>query len=194
MKINEFDNIRKLYFSYQDVAKALNISEKASMVTCVRYVKSGILLRLKRNLYMKKEKWKYVSVPEIYEISNLIQTPSYISLTTAIYYYGMTTQVQQDYFESIALKRSVSFEIQERTFNYSKIKKELYSGFTKNEDFFIALPEKAILDALYLQFLGRYKLDLSAIDFDKVDLIALEKKSEIFPSSFKNYVKRVLRT
>lgn len=193
MKVKKLDNIKKLYFSYKDVAVALNISEKSAIVTCSRYVKSGILIRLKRNLYMKNENWQYLSTPEIYEIANLIQVPSYLSLTTAISYYGLTTQVQQDFYESIALNRSVSVEVKERTFNYSKIKKEFYFGFTKKDNFFIAFPEKAILDALYLQFLGRYSLDLSAMDIRKINFVELNKKAEIFPVYFKKYIKRVLK-
>ncbi len=35
-------------------------------------------------------------------------------------------------------------------FNYSRIRPNLYFGFVKKDGFFIAGPEKAFLDALYL--------------------------------------------
>jgi predicted transcriptional regulator of viral defense system len=135
MKINELNKINKLYFSYEDVAKALNISEKAAMVTCSRYVKHGSLLRIKRNIYVNKNRWDFLDDDEIYRIANIIQVPSYISLTTAISYYGLTTQVQRNFYESIVLNRTNEIEISKKIFSYSKVQKDLYFGFKKKESF-----------------------------------------------------------
>ncbi len=193
MNTNELTKIKKLYFTYRDVAQTLGISENAAIVTCSRYVKSGVLLRLKRNLYMNRQKWEYLTVSELYEISNMLQVPSYISLTTAISYYGYSTQIQQDFFESIATNRTVAIEILDSDFNYSKISKSLYYGFVKKENFFIALPEKAILDALYLQFLGRYRLDISSIDMEKIEPEKMQELAAGFPDYFKLYLKRSIK-
>ena len=61
---------------------------------------------------------------------------------TALSYYEITTQVQQNYFESISLYRTLSREVIETTFKYSKIKEEYYCGFNRGKRFFIDLPEK----------------------------------------------------
>jgi len=192
LAINKLDKITKLYFTYFDVAKALKITEKAAIVTCSRYVKTGFLIRLKKNIYVKKSSWNFLSNQECFEIANLLQVPSYISFTTALSYYGLTTQIQQNYFESAALKRTHMREIFEKVFNYSKIKKELYFGFERYNNFFIALPEKAILDSLYLQFLGKYKLDLSAIAMDRINIVKLEKFAKSYTRFFKKYLKKIL--
>lgn len=136
MKFNSLDKIKGIYFSYQDVAKAFGISEKAAIVKCTRYVKSGIFIRLKRNFYVKRENWKYLSVNELFEIANLIQVPSYISLTTAMSFYEITTQIQRDFFESISIKRTISYEISGRVFSYSKLKQDLYYGSINKENYF----------------------------------------------------------
>jgi predicted transcriptional regulator of viral defense system len=52
MKYNDIKKINKLYFTYQDVAKILSISEDSARVLCTRYVKQKYLIRLKRNFYI----------------------------------------------------------------------------------------------------------------------------------------------
>lgn len=56
------------------------------------------------------------------------------------------------------------------------------------EDVFIALPEKALLDSLYLASLGRYSLDTSALDLTKVNGEVLENLSSLFPSRVRTFM------
>jgi len=112
---------------------------------------------------------------QIFVLANMLQVPSYISLTTALVFYGYTTQIQRDYIESVAVKRTREFRIEEVTFSFTKIKKDYYSDFIKKEGFFIATPEKALIDTLYLESLGRYRLDIGSIDFSKFDNKVIRK-------------------
>ncbi len=175
MSLRKLRAIKSIYFTYQDVADLLKISPESAMVTCSRYVRSGDLLRLKRNNYILREKWSGLNENQIFVLANLLQVPSYISLTTALSYYGITTQMQRDFIESVAVKRTREFKIEEVTFSFTKIKKDYYSNFVKKEGVFIAAPEKALVDALYLESLGRYRLDAGSIDFSKFDRQAIFK-------------------
>jgi hypothetical protein len=96
--------------------------------------------------------------------------------------------VQRGFFESISLKRTRKFEVGQFTFLYSKISLDLYKGFERVEDVFIALPEKALLDSLYLASLGRYSLDTSALDLTKVNGEVLENLSSLFPSRVRTFM------
>lgn len=89
-----------------------------------------------------------------------MQGPSYDSLTTALSYYGTTTQMPQNFIECIAIKRSKEVQIEDTLFKYRKIDPRLYFGFVKLRGFFVAEPEKALLDSLYLISRGRYSLDI----------------------------------
>ena len=60
----------------------------------------------------------------------------------------------------------------------------------RKENFFIAEPEKALLDALYLMSLKRYTLDLASIDFSKFDNQKIEQISEAFPPFVRKMVMR----
>ncbi len=119
-------------------------------------------------------------------MANLGQIPSYLSLMTALDYYGVTTQMQRDFFESVAIQRAKTFQVGETVFRYSKISKKLYFGFSKKDTFFIASPEKALLDAFYLMSFGRYSLDISSIDPAKLNKTEIQKISRQYPPRTQN--------
>ncbi|CAB1074462.1 hypothetical protein D1AOALGA4SA_2281 [Olavius algarvensis Delta 1 endosymbiont] len=68
-----------------------------------------------------------------------------------------------------------------RLFRYSKIDKRLFSGFRRENGFFIASSEKALLDAFYLMSYGRYALDISALDAGKFNRHMIKQLSSDFP-------------
>jgi predicted transcriptional regulator of viral defense system len=188
MSYSELLKIEKPFFSLDDVAYALGIQPTSAAVLCSRYVKKGLLVRLKRGLYARTEEVRNFGQRDLFRLANFLQVPSYISLTTALSYYGLTTQVQRGFFESISLKRTRKFEVAQFTFHYSKISADLYKGFERVEGFFIALPEKALLDSFYLSSLGRYSLDTSALALSKVNGEVLENLLLLFPSRVRTFM------
>ena len=190
MKFFELHTIRKLYFGYEEIARVLGISPASARVSASRYVKQGLLVRIKRNMYMLREVWSAAGKAEKFLLANLGQTPSYISLMTALDYYEITTQVQRDYFESVAVKRTKEFQVDGSLFRYSKIADNLYFGFKKEKGFFIATPEKALVDAFYLMSYGRYSIDISALNSDKFDGDKILRLSVEFPLKTKNLLKK----
>jgi hypothetical protein len=109
---------------------------------------------------------------------------------TALDYYEITTQVQREFFESVAVKRSKEIQLEGSAFRYVKVSPGLYHGFKKEKNFFIASPEKALLDALYLISYGRYSLDISALDITKLDRKKIERLSRTFPLKTKNMLEK----
>ena len=190
MKLIEIQKIDKLYFGYEEIARVLGISEASSRVTASRYAKKGLLLRIKKNMYVLRERWIAAEKEEKFLLANLAQTPSYISLATALDFYELTTQMQRNFFESVALKRTKKIDVNGNIFRYTRIRNRLYHGFKKEKGVFIATPEKALLDAIYLMSYGRYALDLSAIDPKKIDGNELMRLSKEFPIRTRDMLKR----
>jgi len=188
MKILQLRKIKKKYFNLRQFANTLNMPVSSAKVTASRYVKAGALIRPKRDLYVSAEQWEYLTPEDKFQLANLIQTPSYISLLTALSYYEISTQIQREFIESVAIKRTKQVEVKGTVFNYTKIKKELYFGFVRVRDFFIAEPEKALLDAFYLTSLNKYTLDIEALDFDKIDKEKLLEFLPKFPVSVQKMV------
>ena len=171
---------------YEEIAKALDISLESARVSASRYVKQGLLIRVKRNLYVLDEKWQALDEQDKFYLANISQVPSYISLMTAMGYYDITTQIQQNYIESIGLKRTKQIDTRGLIFSYSKISGSLYFSFIKKSNFFIASPEKAFIDALYLKSLRRYDFDLTSIDIGKMNMDKVKQLIKKFPKKTQN--------
>ncbi len=183
MKPQQLYQIQKLYFGSEEIARALGITLSSARVAAGRYVNQGFLIRIKRNLYMLTYRWENATREERFQIASLVQVPSYISLMTALEYYGLTTQLQRNFLESIALKRTKEINVDGFIFKYTKISGHLYSGFEKKGDFFIASPEKAVS-------LGRYSLDVNAIERQRFDEDRLAVVSEKFPLRTRKLLKK----
>jgi len=183
----------KLYFTTEDVALAAGITEASAHVLCSRYAKRGIFVKLKKNFYILERNWERYGLPDFFRLANFLQVPSYISCMNALSFYGVTTQVQQGWIESIALKRSIKFEARGIIFSYYKIKKEYYFGFEKKENFFIALKEKAFIDAVYLSSFGKYPMDVSSINTESLDEALIEGMIEPYPRRTQSKVRELCR-
>jgi predicted transcriptional regulator of viral defense system len=181
MKISELSSINRLYFGYEDIARALKIAPASARVSASRYMRLGLLARLKRNVYVLKERWQATRPEERFTLANLGQNPSYISLMTALDYHEITTQIQRGVIESVAVKRTKEISLYGTVFRYTKVSCVRYFGFIRQQEFFIATPEKAFLDAVYLTSFGRYALDLAAIDPDKLNLKTICRMSRSYP-------------
>ena len=190
MRLEELNRINKLYFGYEEIARVFGIDAASARVTVSRYVGQGLLLRMKKNLYLRREVWNAAGKEEKFLLANLGQVPSYVSLTTALDYYEITTQVTRDYFESVAVKRTKEILLNGTVFRYAKITGALYFGFNIEKGFFIATPEKALLDAFYLMSFGRYALDLAALDAAKFDRNEIKRLSREFPWKTRNLLKK----
>lgn len=181
MNIIEIGKIKKLYFGCDDIARSLGISHKSALVAAARYVRQKALVRFKRNCYLLPERWRSLTDEERFLLANMGQVPSYISLMTAMMYHNLTTQVQRDFTESVAVKRTKAIEVEGAVFNYCRIDKRLYRYFYREKGFFIAGPEKAFLDAAYLASFGRYRFDTASIDKGRLDKKVLLRLSKGYP-------------
>ncbi len=170
MKRDLINNTQKLILSTRDIGKILSLSNDSAKVTTTRYTKSGLLIRIKKNFYITSQKFKSLKESELFQIANFIEVPSYVSLTSALSYYDITTQQLQSVIESISLKRTKIQTVNGIEFRYYKVKQSFYSGFFNSENFFIAEPEKALADSIYLTSLGKYSVDFEALDFKKLNL------------------------
>jgi hypothetical protein len=151
------------------------------------------MIRMKRDLYALTENWRHLQAADFYRAANRLQVPSYVSLTTALSFHRATTQVQQAWLESIAVKQNL-YDVQGTAFRYFKVKKSLYFGFVRQDGFFMATPEKALWDAVYLQSLGRYALDAAALDLNKIKKAILDDMAPSFPERAVELMEKLWKT
>ncbi len=183
----------RLFFTSEDVAHLFGIEKTSAQVFCSRQVKKGILVRLKKDFYVLTSRWSHYEVADFFRLANYLQVPSYISCAGALSFHGVSTQVQRDWFESVSLKRTARYAVQGKEFLFFKLKRAFYFGFEKREGIFIALKEKALVDACHLQAFGRYSLDTDALDLERFDRKVLEEAMAPFPARTRNLVRRICR-
>jgi len=181
MNYSKLRETGKLYFGYEEISRILEISAESARVTASRYTRQGLLVRVKRNMYILRERWERLSREERFTLANAVQVPSYISLMTALDYYGITTQIQQSFVESVGTRRTKETGVDGWVFRYTKIDEDRYFGFSRERGFFIATPEKAFVDAAYLISLGRYSFDETSIDFKKIRVEDVRSIARKFP-------------
>ena len=187
MNINKLNMNKKLILSIEDIAEILSISKESSKVTANRYVKQKLLIRIKKNLYITPIKFDNLKENEFFQLANYMQVPSYISFASALSYYNIYTQQLRGVIESAALKRSKIFNVNEIEFRFILVKTIFYTGFVTENNFFIATPEKALADTVYLSSLGKYNLDFNAVDFGNISKSKVTKYIKLTNSRTKTF-------
>jgi len=194
-RAQELQKLRdKPFFTAADVASAFGIKPESAWVTCSRYVKDGIFVRLKNNFYILAESRRNISRDGLLRLANYLQVPSYISFMTALSYYEVTTQVQRDFVESAATRRSVRFNTAGAEFDFYKLDKRCYFGFEKKDGIFIATKEKAFVDAMYLYSFGKYSIDTASLDTGKLDINKIRRILKMFPGKTAEAAERICKT
>ena len=118
----------------------------------VRWVKKGLLLRLRQGYYTFPD---YKSKPDFtLFFANRIYRPSYISLHTALAFYGIIPEAVVQ-ITSVTSLKTASFQNEFGEYEYKSIREELMFGYNikpiaNGQSLQIAHPEKALLDLLYL--------------------------------------------
>lgn len=117
-----------------------------------RWAKKGYIVRLKQGYYAFPE---YKKKPEFtFYFANRIYKPSYISLHTALSFYGMIPEAIIQ-VTSVSSLKTISFKNDFGEYSYNCVKDSLMFGYdfkqmADNRTIQFASPEKALLDLLYL--------------------------------------------
>ncbi len=118
----------------------------------VRWVKNGLLIRLRQGYYTFPE---YKNKPDfVLYFANRIYRPSYVSLHTAMAFYGMIPEAVVQVTSVTSLK-TTSFNNDFGEYVYKSIHQKLMFGydlkpFADRWTLQLASPEKALIDLLYL--------------------------------------------
>jgi len=116
------------------------------------WIKKGYLIVLKRGLYVFGEPYCKNRLSPLF-LANFLVSPSYISGEYALSYHGFIPE-KVTTITSVTAKKTRLFTNALGRFQYRSISKKLFFGFERvsfpEGNFFIALPEKALVDYFYL--------------------------------------------
>jgi predicted transcriptional regulator of viral defense system len=118
-----------------------------------RWVKTGRLLQLRRGLYALAPTWRKLE-PHPFLIANQLQRGSYVSLQSALAFYGVIPE-HVPTVTSVGPGRPETVRTPLGAFQFSHLAQTLLFGYSRVEiaprQFaFVASPEKALLDLVHL--------------------------------------------
>jgi predicted transcriptional regulator of viral defense system len=157
-------------FSGREFRRLTATTPIAAKFLLMRYVRRGLLRRLRRGLYAAAGR-----LPARWAIANKIYGPSYISLASALSYYGLLPETVYS-VTSVTTKSTREFEVDGVRYGYRTIKHGAFGGYRgveiDGETVLIAEREKALADYLYFVFLKKEsfnrRLDMSKVDQRKL--------------------------
>lgn len=153
-----------------------------------RWVKDGRLIKIHKGFYVLASEYLKVKREPFY-IANKLKSPSYISLQSALSYYGLIPEYVPT-VTSITTLRPQRIDSPYETFDYRHVDKSLFWGYVEQEfldkqKFLIAKPEKALIDLIYLTPAADKKDYLTELRLQNLEIFNLEV--------FSDFVKKINR-
>ena len=151
-------------FQTKDVAAAAGVTATNANKIATRLAASGFLIRLARGRWMLTREPNKLLVPE--ELT--APYPAYISLQTALYHHAMVSQIPTVTY-AVSLAKTRRYQTPIGTFSIHHLAADFFFGFERDRtNVPIAVPEKALLDVLYLsQTKTRLFVRLPELDLPK---------------------------
>jgi predicted transcriptional regulator of viral defense system len=138
----------KEYFSIHDLHKISKLNRNSLRVSLSRAVKSGKITKLTNSLYtsdINLISWENLAI-------NLYK-PSYISFESALNYHNILSQ-QTSALTLATTKIRKEIEIDNKLLIYRHLKKDMFWGYHREDNYLLAEAEKAFLDLAYLSLNG----------------------------------------
>lgn len=140
-------------FSAPQAAKVLDMEVKKLYPFLFTLKQKGWIKEIENGKYILLD---IMGLPQasLFSVVTNMHWPSYISLLTALNYYGLTEKVSRVIY-IITTKRKSPLKFDNTTVKFVRIKPNKFFGYVKVQDFLIAEKEKAIVDSLYfIRYVG----------------------------------------
>ncbi len=130
-----------------------------------RWQVQDLLIKIRKGVYILNKNDRKINPSKLF-IANQLYGPSYVSLEYALNLYGLIPERVVD-ITSISTRKTKDFHNELGVFIYRHIKKSCFTGFSVGKDeaglsYFIAAPEKAVVDFFYFN-LESFKADFLGV-------------------------------
>lgn len=150
-----------------------------------RWKDGGKIYQLRRGLYALAPPFQKVD-PHPFLVANRMVPASYVSLQSALAYYGMIPE-HVPVTTSVTTGRPGQWETPLGSYDYRHIQVPFFDGYrlvvlSEGQQAFIAAPEKALLDLVYLEPGGDssdYLRELRLENLDRLDWEAFERLANL---------------
>lgn len=176
---------KSLALEFPDIRKP---AQKLSLLE-----RKGEIIRLKRGLFVGSEA-ATGKVLSLELIANRLLTPSYVSMSTALRYYGLIPEAVY-VIQSMTTKESRKYDTPVGMFEFARLKKEVFNiGIRNVEDsgysILIASPEKALCDLIANTHSLNLRYGKEAIEYLENDIrLDMECFYNFNAQTFEQYIK-----
>jgi hypothetical protein len=175
----------------EDLVRRYNVQEVVARNALRRYEIRGLVEHISNKIYVNRLNQNFS--PR--DLVNVLRLQSYISLESALVDRGITSQ-SPAVLTCVTTEYPKTFRSSSLTISYRKISDNLYWGFeekrTRYNNYQIALPEKALLDWIYLTRQEGLPTPLDEINFEFLDRQKLREFASRFPRTVEEVVNQLL--
>ncbi|MFW5915674.1 MAG: type IV toxin-antitoxin system AbiEi family antitoxin domain-containing protein [Planctomycetota bacterium] len=169
------------FFEWESVRALASCSDSQLANQLSQWADQGKVIRCRKGKYLLSDRYR-VLTPSVYYVANYLYRPSYVSLATALQFYGLIPEAVE-LIQSVTPRHGREWSTKLADFSYRSIKRERFWGYhresidalsTQNR-FLIADPEKALLDLFYLRSGAWTRERLGEMRFQSLEHIDVDR-------------------
>lgn len=153
-----------------------------------RWTQAGRIHQLRRGVYALAPPFRKVK-PHPFLVANRMMQPSYVSLQSALAHYGLIPEYVP-VTTSVTTARTERWDTPLGNYAFRHLKTEMFQGYrlvnvTPQQRAFVASPEKALLDLIYLEpgaDSSEYLQELRLQNLERSNLDALRRQADLAES------------
>lgn len=169
---------KRILFYLKTLRDILNIpNESTFQKTIKRLCENKIIEKMERDKYVLAD-----SNVNDFSLAYMLYQPSYISFESALNLYGILSQFPYE-VSSATVRKSKTKIYDGKIYVYSHIQKSLFWGYEKKDSYLIAVPEKALLDQIYLSSKGYKKINIEEYALNKIDRSRFNMFADKYPKT-----------
>lgn len=168
------------FLSLTSLARLFEVAIASARVIARRYADKGVLRRVGPRLYAN-----FMAAPGREQLAVLLRAPAYLSAEWALGFHGASTQIAADPV-CVTLRRPGLVATPWGPIRYHALGRARFFGFRKERlpdgvEVWVAEPEKALLDWLYLSLRRGEPAELGELRWSRLDRERLRRYALSFP-------------
>jgi predicted transcriptional regulator of viral defense system len=186
--LEKLQEYKKDFYTIRDLQNIYNVPITSLRVQLSRWCKQGIFIRLSKGIYTP-----YNAEIKVDKVANQIYYPSYLSFESALSYYGILSQIP--YTLTFATqKKSKKLVLKDTQIEYTQLTKRLFFGYVLENGIYLATPEKALMDMIYVVSKGSRTLTVEELYLNNIDKEKFKEISLKFPKNTSDIVEKVIES
>lgn len=165
----------KTYFNKYELKKFYHGTKGSFKVLLSNWIKKRLIYSLSKGFYAFN-----LTKVDYLHLAHEFDRNSYISFEYALYLYGLIDQVPS-VITLATKKRSRVIKSANWTFEFTHLKDDLFFGYELKNKVYMAIPEKALADLIYLISRGKRIFEFDTLEKKKIDKKKLHEILEKFP-------------